>query len=256
MTCSIVAVWRCAVKYQHHSLSCVSTPHHPSLPSPETTRSLCIVSRHACIQVGERKENSKMARLKRHLEKVGFKGLGDSRESGSNRQKALSKPGSTSIGENGDGDELSRLGVGLASSPIESRATAGGGVATGRSPTARGYRSDEAHGLVVGGVGGAGGEGVESGAEPTRLATLSPRRFQSSLSMSGRRLSAWTLGRVGTEGNRTTLGGCVIICVPWTASIYVALKPCSSFCQSSLGEAKSIRRPCWCSYMRLHWRAN
>lgn len=182
------------------------TPLPASTPAPlHSTHPLakCIISRHTYIQVGARKENSKMARLKRHLEKVGFKGLGESRESGSSRQKPSSKPGSTSNGGPGDDDELSRLGVGLASKSIGGRVTADGDVAAILSPTSRSHHANRANGVPVEGVGGNGGEGAGSGAESSRLAALSPKRIRSSISISGRKLSAWTLGRAGTEGTRT-----------------------------------------------------
>lgn len=175
---------------------------------------------HETRQLGGRKEHSKIARLKRHLEKMGFKGiLSDSKESGStsnreSRRGAVSVKSPRGAGGGGSttttpGGQLVRASSLTIASPTEQHgygagAGAGGLVARFSSPSSSNGRgglglSTSGMGLSVAGPGGNdGGRGrlgpAGASTSPLSLASLSPRRVRSSISMGGRRLSAWTLG--------------------------------------------------------------
>lgn len=148
-----------------------------------------------------RKENSKISRLKRHLEKMGFKGIGsDSKDGTGSAHGDHRKTPPFKSPVRGGGATITTPGGQLV------RANS----LTLASPTAHGYGSRivarlsspssggggpglsiNAEGLRVGGADANGGGQAESSL--LSLASLSPRRMRSSISMGGRRLSAWTL---------------------------------------------------------------
>lgn len=124
--------------------------------------------------MGGRKENSKVARLKRQLEKIGFKGIGDS-SSGGVGSRNNSMRYSNKMSPKAGGAAGGRYAVGKNSEIL--RLT---------SPTALNTPT--------------AGDSKKSGAAGSTslsIAALSPQRVRSSLSMGGRRLSAWTFGNGG-----------------------------------------------------------
>lgn len=153
---------------------------------------------------------------------MGFKGiLSDSKESG-NTSNRESRRGAGSVksprGVGGGGSTTTTPGGQLAhasslniASPTDQHgygagagAGASGLVARFSSPSSSNGRgglglSISGKGLAVAGPGGNdAGHGrlgpPETSSSPLSLASLSPRRVRSSISMGGRRLSAWTLG--------------------------------------------------------------
>ncbi len=178
-------------------------------------------------KLGGRKEHSKIARLKRHLEKMGFKGiLSDSKESGgggsggsggrSNRGDPRKPPSSARSprsprGGGGSatttpGGQLVRATSLTLASPTQhgyGGGGGGGGALGGRFGSSPGGGKGLAVAVAAAAGGGDGGRGRGRGrgggqraepSSPMSLASLSPGRVRSSIGMGGRRLSAWTLG--------------------------------------------------------------
>lgn len=156
------------------------TPSHP----PPVPPHLAISWRLSHIQRGGRKENSKVARLKRHLEKLGFKGIGENKDS-SNRDRPSSKTPSVASGGKTAGREL----IPAASLGLNSPTNGYAGIAARLTPPSG--RRLSVKGLAA--TMSASGSHVDSAA--TALSCLSPRRMRSSLS--GRRLSVWAFGSGG-----------------------------------------------------------
>ncbi|CAM9278824.1 unnamed protein product, partial [Laminaria digitata] len=153
------------------------------------------------MTMGGQKEHSKVARLKRHLEKMGFKGIGDIRD-GNNRQKTSSKLGPTTPRHRGAdanaehsrtrsltlNDTTGRYG------DLPARLSPFNGRADGMNNNTN----------VLTATGGTGGDAMGS-AGPPRSTPSSPSRRRASLAISGRRLSAWTFGS-GTQLAQTLPG--------------------------------------------------
>lgn len=165
-------------------------------PSPFSNKTAFVRARHTAVytQTGGRKENSKIARLKRQLEKLGIKGIGDGKDSITRHKTSPSKL--LSAAKRGDRG----VGGGVNSLTLNSPTDGYGAIASRFSPS--NGRGNGVNGKVFAAKGGGGGDG-RGGTESTALtlAALSPKRVRSSLSMGGRRLSAWTFG---SGGNLTT----------------------------------------------------
>lgn len=146
---------------------------------------------------------------------MGFKGiLSDSKEggSGSTREsrrgvlapKSPRRAGGGSATTTPAGQLVRATSLTLASPSERQGYGAGGLVARLSSPSSSNGRgglglSISGNGLAAAGAGGDdGGRGrvgpAEASSSPLSLVSLSPRRVRSSISMGGRRLSAWTLG--------------------------------------------------------------
>lgn len=134
--------------------------------------------------MGGRKEHSRIARLKKQLEKVGFKGIGDSRDSVSSRHKSFARSGSGKTTPRDQDPASNNTRSRVRSLTLNTPTERYGGIL--RRPSS-----------PINSRGGPGRGGGTVGFTALTLGSLSPQRVRSALGSSGRRLSAWTFGSAG-----------------------------------------------------------
>lgn len=138
--------------------------------------------------------SSKIARLKRHLERMGIRGVGDSKDKDDPRDRGHRSPIPGVDGEQQRGSDDDAAGATSHGLPPRGDRHRRRSIVPSLSPSNRGDAKDRSSG------GGAAASPWMGASANLAAQALSPRATRS-LGASGRRLSAWALGRTGHRGS-------------------------------------------------------